>query len=129
MVSKIGTPVQVLADAVLQGILPEKPGFAVGRDGIEQQAAQGAAQPFVGRKIEPHFLAAQGGIGQFSPHEFPQHDLLRLAADFQLIRQRSREFHNPMVEERRPDLDRVRHAHAVHFGQDIVCLLYTSRCV
>ena len=39
---------------------------------------------------------------------------------FKLGGKRVREFHDPMIEKRRPHFDRMRHAGAIHFGQDIV---------
>src|SRR5579863_10746443 len=62
MISKIGAPVQELPDTTLQRIPTEQAGcLAILQKRILQQGPQGAAQPFMRRKIEPYLLPAQRG--------------------------------------------------------------------
>ena len=53
-------------------------------------------------------------------HELLQNNLLARALDFEPWRKRSGEFHDAVIEERRPHFNGVRHTHAVDLHQDVV---------
>ena len=122
MISEIGAPVQVLPDAVLQGIPAEQPGLAAVRR--EACPAAGCARDRAAIRAPenrtPPSCAATWRRAAFRFMSSRSTIFCALAADLQMVRQRSGEFHDAVVQERRPDFDGVRHAHAVHLGQDVV---------
>src|ERR1039458_3735530 len=65
------------------------------------------AEPFVRGNVEPRFLAIENEIRQFAPHQFLQDELLFEASDLQILRQRTRKFHDAVVEERRVHFDQA----------------------
>ena len=84
------------------------------------QRLQRRAQPVMRRNIEAFFAARQHRTRKFVLHQLAQNELERTAPDLEIFRQRGGEFHDPVIQKRRPHLQRVGHAHAVAFIQDIV---------
>ena len=73
MITEIGAPLQVPANAGFQGVAPEQARRPRGlaESVSEQQGAQRTAQPFVRRKIEAHLLPAQRGCRAACPSSVP----------------------------------------------------------
>ncbi len=74
----------------------------------------------VRRNIEAFLLPIQDGVGQLPAHQLAQDMLLARPAYFQMVRQRSGELDDAMIEERRPQFQSVSHAHAVGLHQNVV---------
>lgn len=90
------------------------------RQSFLKQGPKRAAEPVVRRNIEADLLSVENRRAQFTPHQIPQNHLLPGALNFKTCRKRSGEFHDPVIEKRRPDLNRVRHAGVVDLSQNIV---------
>ena len=72
------------------------------------------------RDVEAFLAAREHGARQPVLHEFPQDEFQTPAADFHVLGQRRRELDDAVIEERRAHFERMRHAHAVAFIQNIV---------
>ncbi len=103
-------------------LAPEQSGVLrnAGRQGFQEQRLQRTAQPFVSGDIESDFLAPDDGRRQFVLHQFLEDEFLLPAADFEMRRQCGGELHDAVVQKRRPHFQRMSHAHAVRFCEDIV---------
>jgi len=112
----------VIADQRVNRLRIEDPGSlnGLGRQGIHQQPAQRPAEPVVSRDVEANLLAVQHRVRQLAPHQLPQDELLLESADLQVLGQGSREIHDARIEERRPHLERMGHAHAVGLVEDVI---------
>ena len=77
-------------------------------------------QPFVRRDIEADLLAAHDRRGQLEIHQFLEQILLACPTNLEIGGEGRGKFHDAMVQEGRTDFDRVRHAHAVGFHQDVI---------
>src|ERR1022692_759102 len=95
------------------------------RHRLQQQSPQHAPEPVVSRYVESRLLPRQHRLRQLAAHQFPQHVLLRSPANLQPFRQRCREFHDPVIQERWTNLQRMRHAHPVRLVQNIVRQIVT----
>jgi len=72
------------------------------------------------RNVKPRFLAGLDGGWELVFAQFAQDKLLLRSANLQVRWQLCRELHDAMIEERRPHFDRMSHAHAVAFHQNVV---------
>src|SRR5690242_16958876 len=106
MIAEIFAAFQMGVDDLLDGFRREqmRAGNRIGTQRVEQQRAQRTAQPSVGRDIEALFLPLKNGSGQLPAHQLTEYVLLARAMDFQMVRQRSGELHDAMVQESRPQL-------------------------
>ena len=95
-------------------------GDSVRRQRIEQQLAQRAAEPVVCGNVEAALLAVEHGVGQAAAHQLLEQELGVEAAHLVFLRERGGEFDDAVIQERRPHLERVRHAHAIALIQDVV---------
>lgn len=91
----------------LNGIQVEDLGAAdsVGRERVEQQRLEHAAQPLVGRDVEAFLLALENSRGQFVFHQLPQDVLLLAAADLEILGQGRSELDDAVVQEGRAHLE------------------------
>ncbi len=122
MISNIDSSLQVLANISLDHLTPEQArviGRAVQQD-LHHQRTQTAPKPIVGRDIESDFLPSKNRGWKLISHQFFQKNLLPRTTNLQRRGQRGSEFNDPVIEERRPHFQRMRHAHAVCLVQNIV---------
>jgi len=87
---------------------------------LEEQRSQWPSQPLMCRNIESDLLPFEDCRRKFFVHQLLEQKLLVFSSDFQMSRELSRKFHDPVVQKGRPHFDRMRHTHAVAFGQDVV---------
>src|SRR5579859_2383420 len=122
VVAEIGAALHVIADERFDAIAAKQIGAVDGRgaEGIHQQRAQRAAKPIVGGNVQAGLGAAQHGVRQFALHQALQHDLVLPTVDFHVLRQARGKLDEAMIEKRRAHLERMRHAHAIDFLQDVV---------
>ena len=100
----------------------KKPECSRGRAGqcFEQQRPQGPPEPLVRGDVETYFLSRQDRGRKFVAHQVLQDHFLARSVNFQRRGQPSGEFHDAVIEKRRPHFNGMRHADAVHFGEDVV---------
>ena len=78
-----------------------------GRECIEKEFTERAAQPVVGRKIQAELWTPHDERRQFVLHQLLQDYFLTGALDFEVCGKGSRELDNAVIEKRRSNLDRV----------------------
>ena len=91
-----------------------------GVQGINDKRSKRTTEPFVRWDVETNFLSPQDGLRQLVAHESLQQELLLRTSNFERCRQGGGEFDDTVIQERRPQLDGVGHAHAVRLNQDVV---------
>lgn len=72
------------------------------------------------RYIEAGLLLAKDMGRQFRSHQLLENDLLPRPMHLEMLRQGGGKFHDAMIQKRRPHFNGMRHAHSVHFGENIV---------
>lgn len=122
MITEISTPFQVNAHDGVDRVPRKNLGLAyvLLAERFFEQRPQRCAKPVMNRDVETLFPARENGGRKAIAHEFPQDELQPAAANLHVLRERGRELHNPVIEEWRAHLERMRHAHAVTLVQNIV---------
>src|SRR5260370_2324439 len=122
MIPEVSTAVEVVANEPVYHIPIEQVGFLDGllSERIQQQRAQHATQPIVSRNVETLFLAPQHLGRKFISHQVSEDNFQRGASDLEIFRKSCRKLDDAMIQKWRPNLHRVRHAHAVAFVEDVV---------
>ena len=87
---------------------------------VEQKRAKDAAEPIVRGDVETFFSSREDGLGELIAHELLENVLQAETVHLEVSGQRSGELNDSVVEEGRPDFERVRHAHAVALVEDVV---------
>ena len=85
-----------------------------------KQRPERSPEPVVRGYVESDFLSLEDRRSELVAHQVSQDHLLPATLDLQARRQRASEFHDPMIEKRRPHFHRMSHAGAVDLRQDIV---------
>ena len=96
------------------------PAHAVFVQILQQQRSKLIAQPTVDRDAESHLRAVDQLPRHMSVEDLPEQMLRSSSVHFVLHRQAGGELHDPVVEQRHPRFQRVRHRRAVYFRQDVV---------
>ncbi len=112
----------MVAQQLLDRRAIEQPGivYGLGVHGVFEYRQQRPAEPLVCGDIQTGLLPLQYRRRQLIPHQTLQDDLLPRSIDLQPLGQTRREFHNPVIEQRRPHFERMRHAHTIHLAEQIV---------
>src|SRR6476620_8260363 len=87
---------------------------------FQKQRLQDGPEPVMRGNIEAFFAAPYDSFGQAILHQFPEHKLQASAADLEIFGKPRCELDDPVIQKRRPDFQRMRHAHAIDFGQNVV---------
>lgn len=122
MVSKVGLAFEVPFHKAFDRVTAKQIGVS-GKpflQSLEEQSSQWPSQPLMCRNIESDLLPFEDCRRKFFVHQLLEQKLLVFSSDFQMSRELSRKFHDPVVQKGRPHFDRMRHTHAVAFGQDVV---------
>ena len=122
MVSNIGASLQVSTNLFFDHFWPKQAGVLPRtlHQNIPHERAQAPAQPIMCRNVKSDFLAAKNSIGKLAAHQFLQKNFLPRTANLQGCGQRRGEFNDAVIEKWRAHLERMRHAHAIGFVQNIV---------
>ena len=83
------------------------------------QRAPLVAKPVAHRDAETHLLAREYFRRQERFHRFFKNELAAVVVKFPFGRQTGGQLDDAIIEQRRADFERMGHAHAVHFGQDV----------
>jgi len=86
---------------------------------FEQQRAKKTPKPFVHWYIETGLFPFEHEPGELAPHQLAKQVLLLQSSNLEIFRQRCCKFYNAVVEKRWPHFQRVRHAHTIHFLQNV----------
>jgi len=86
---------------------------------VADQLAQVLAEPLRDGHLESLLGPVQHLVGDDAAHRGPERDLLLVAADLQLRRQRGGELHQPVIEQRRAGLQPVGHRGHVHLHEQV----------
>jgi hypothetical protein len=70
--------------------------------------------------IESNFRPLQDSLWKFVSHQSTKNVFCLGPAELEVIRQAVREIDDASIQERRPGLQRMRHADSIHFVQDVV---------
>ena len=122
MVSKVGLAFEVPFHKAFDRVTAKQ----IGVNGkpflqsLEEQRSQWPSQPLMCRNIESDLLPFEDCRRKFFVHQLLEQKLLVFSSDFQMSRELSRKFHDPVVQKGRPHFDRMRHTHAIAFGKNVV---------
>ena len=89
-------------------------------DRIKQAIFQNRPKPVVRRDVETLLRSGQHRLWELVTHQLAKDVLEGRSANLQIVREAGGEFHDAMIEERRADFERMRHAHAIRLVEDVV---------
>ena len=122
VITQVGAPVEMGLHMSFNSRELKKLAMFGGREchGFFEQRPERSAKPVVRGNVKTDLLSIEDRRSELAAHQVPQDHLLARALDLHARRERACEFHDPMIEKRRPHFDRMRHAGVIHLGQDII---------